>query len=661
MFSLIFTRSWLKEILFAILVAATTFSIALLAYNWELRLGIKPSFYQSYYEPAVRMACGQPFGIDPSGKMTDEMRRFLKTEQQALSCESVIPVQNLERNPQSRVWYYQFVASAQIWKITGISWPALEGFSAVLLAIAAIMVYALFRLFMPIPIAATLAVVSILPGLRILPYLRDMSKAPFILAGLFVTVWLVVRTPTRLRLCSAMAALGVWLGIGYGFRPDVLIVLPLLIVTIFFFRPVPLKTRLLDGVLATVILSGTFIAAASPVFSAFNANVGSCTWHVALLGLSEFNTRLLGVLPADYSLLVHYHDDFVWSSVESYGERVLSLPSVGYCTSLYDQASKALYFDLFRTFPGDFMTRGLATAQQVIGSGFWGFPWDKLTPTLDAFFASNRAFIQGAFIGGWAAIVLIALARNVRVGLFSIFALAYLGSYPVIQFELRHYFHITFLTWLPAGIAMAWVTRTENRNLGAWIAAIRSLCPAAWIRAISILITMIVIGCAVYLGVRHYQTTAVRRLFEHYLKATGGEAVVSSKYVQEDNAILTISAPERSGQNMHNGRMLRLDIGGPNCTSGAKKIAVELSGPDPGYAFKKEFVFNFSPFRPHATVFVPAYFQQQRLTTLSLVLPQQNVGCVEHATWLRSGELPSLWMLATLYPDWRESRLYQLK
>ncbi len=647
--------------MFVTLVAVTVFLIALLAYTWERGLGIKPSFYQSSYEPAIRMACGQPFGIDMSGKITDEMRQFLKTEQQTLSCESVNQAATLEKNPSTRIWYHQFVATALIWKNTGISWPVLDGFAAALLAIAAVMVYALLRLLMPIPIAAALAVASILPGLRFLPYLRDLGKAPFILAGLFVTVWLVVRTPARLRLCGVMAALGVWLGIGYGFRPDVLIVLPLLIVTIFFFRPVSLKKGWLDDALASAVLFGTFIAAASPVFSAFNSNVGSCTWHFALLGLSEFNTRLLGVVPADYSWLVHYHDDAAWSSVESYGERVLSLPSVGYCTPLYDQASKAFYFDIFRTFPGDFMARGLAAAQHVIGSGFWGFPWAKLTPALNEFFTSNRAVIQGIFTAGWAAIVLIALAWNIRVGLFSIFALAYLSSYPVIQFELRHYFHLAFLTWLPAGIAISWMARTRNNGLGERIAAIGLPGPAAWIRAIAILTTLIVVGGAFYLGMRHYQAAAVQRLFEHYLKATGGNTAVSSKHIQGGSAILTLPAPIRSDQNMHNGRMLRLDIGGPGCTSGTKKIVAELAGSDPNYVFTKEFVFDFSPSRPHASAFIPTYFQQQRLTTLSLVVPQQDIGCVEYASWLQSNELPSLWVTAILYPDWRESRLYQLE
>ena len=666
MIHLLGIRSWLKEALPVILVAVVVFSMALLAYAWERERGVKPSFYQSYYEPAIRMACGQPFGVDPSGKITDEMKRFLKAEQQTLSCESVIPAAALEKNPPTRAWYHLFVATAQIWKVTGISWPALDGFAAALLAIATVMVFALFRLLMPIPIAAALSIMSILPALRFLPYLRDLNKAPFILAALFVAVWLVVRTPSRLRLCFVMAALGVWLGIGYGFRPDVLITLPLLIVTILFFRPISLRKGWLDGALASVVLFCAFIAAASPVFSAFNANVGSCTWHFSLLGLSEVHTGMLGVVQADYSWLVHYDDLVVWRSVESYGERVLLLPSVGYCTPLYDQASKALYLEIFRTFPGDFMTRGLAAGQAVIGYGFWGIPWTEVTPTWSAFFASHRVFIQSALVAGWVTIVLIALVCNVRVGLFSILALAYLCSYPAIQFDQRHYFHLAFLSWLPAGIVLGWMGRASistlrQRSIVAGLASIKLPGPMAWIRAAAILMGVFGVIYTVYLGGRHYQTIAVHRLFEHYLKATGDEVSLASRHDQGENIILTIAAPERSGQNKLNGRMLRLDIGGSNCTLGAKKISAELGGSEPDYVFKKELAFDFSPARTHAAVFIPTYFQQQRLTTLSLVLPQQDVGCVERATWLRSDELPSLWVLATLYPDWRESRLYQTK
>lgn len=661
--AVVITRSWLKEVLLVILVAVTAFSIALLAYAWERERGEKPSFYQSYFEPAIRMTCGQPFGVETSGKITDEMNRFLKTEQQTLTCESVPTAVTLEKNPSTRGWYHLFVATAQVWKITGISWPALDGFAAALLAIAAVMVFALFRLLMPVLVAAPLAIVSILPALRFLPYLRDLNKAPFILAALFVAVWLVVRTPTRLRLYIAVAALGGWLGIGYGFRPDVLIVLPLLIVTILFFRPGPQRKGWLDGALASAVLVATFIAAASPIFSSSNANVGSCTWHFGLLGLSEGHTGMLGVTPSSYSWLVHYDDNEVWRSVESYGERALSLPSVGYCTPLYDQASKALYLETFRTFPGDFMARGLAAAQAVIEYGFWGIPWTEITPTWGTFFANHRSFLHGTLFAGWLAVVLFALAWNVRVGLFSIFALAYLGSYPAIQFDQRHYFHLAFLFWLPVGLVLGWISRVmvsviRQRSIATVMASIKLPGLMAWIRAAAIMIAVIGIGYAVYRGGHHEQRAAVQRLFGHYLRATGDEVVVAAKNVQGENIILTIAPPERSDQNNLNGRMLRLDIGGPNCTSGTMKILAEFGGSDdPTYVFKKELVFEFTPDRAHATVFFPAYFDENRLPTLSLVLLKQDIGCVEHATWLRSNELPPLWVLAILYPDWRESRL----
>ncbi|MDZ4730684.1 MAG: hypothetical protein SH820_12150 [Xanthomonadales bacterium] len=668
MFSRIPGRDRFKQALPIILVAAVTFWMGLSAYTWERERGVKPSFYQSYYEPAVRMACGQPFGVDPSGKLTDEMKRFLRTEVQTLTCESVTPVANLDSHPSTRVWYHLFATTAQIWKFTGISWPALDGLAAGLLAISAVMVFALFRLLMPVTVAFALTIVSILPALRFLPYLRDMNKAPFILAALFVIAWLVLRTPTRLRLCGAMAALGLWLGIGYGFRPDVLIVLPLLIATILFFRPLPLKSGLLDGMLALPILLGSFVLAASPVLSAFvNANVGSCQWHFGLLGLSDIHTGMLGLTSANYSWLNHYDDLVVWRSVESYAERAFSLPGVGYCTSLYDQVSKALYLEIFRTFPADFMLRGLASAQQVIGHDFWNIPWLEMPLSWGAFFADHRAFFHRSLLLGWVALGLFALAWNVRIGLFLILAVAFLSAYPAIQFDFRHFFHLSFLAWLPVGIISGWIARlsisTSSRgNEFARETSIRLPTPAAWIRGAAILVGICAIAYGAYSWARHEQTVSVQRLFGQYLEASGTEAVLTARPTPGGGVVLATSAPKYPGANKIHGHMLRLDIGGPGCSSGTKKMSAGLGRPDnPNYYFKKELVFDFGPAREHATVFFPAYFQQGALSDFSLVLPREDAGCIRHAAWLRSDELPSLWVQAILYPDWRQARLYQWK
>jgi hypothetical protein len=663
----IFDRERLRLVLPFILIAIVTFWIGLSAYSWERERGVKPSFYQSYYEPAVRMACGQSFGVDPSGALTDDMKRFLRLEAQTLSCDSVPLPAVLDPKPPTIAWYHLFASTALIWKFTGVSWPILDGLAAALLSISATMLFALFRLLTPVPVAFGLAIISILPALNFLLYLRDLNKAPFILAALLVIAWLVLRTPTRLRLCGVMAMLGLWLGIGYGFRPDILIVLPLLIATILFFRPLPLRSTMADSMIASLVLLSSFVIAASPILLAFiGSNGGSCQWHWGLLGLSDIHTGILGLIPANYSWLNHYNDLIVWRSVESYGERVFSLPATGYCTPLYDQVSKALYLEIFRTFPADFMTRGVTAAWRVISPDLWNVSLPKFFPSWN-FFVDNRGFIHGALLLSWVVLVLATLAWNIRVGLILICAVAYISAYPAIQFDYRHYFHLAFLTLLPLGVAVGWmysffITALSRGTGKVRESARRLLYPRAWGRSAAILVGISITFLLVYISARQIQVESARQLFERYLQANGAPITLELRPVSEGRIALTTIAPDyRSPNNIH-GRMLRLEIGGSACFAGTKKISMELGRADnPNHYFRKDLIFDFDFARKHATVFFPVYFQQGVISDVSLVMPPEDIDCIKHAAWLRSEELPSLWVQAILYPDWRQERLYQRK
>jgi hypothetical protein len=401
---------------------------------------------------------------------------------------------------------------------------------------------------------------------------------------------------------------------------------------------------------------------------------------------------MLGVASTNYSWLTQYDDNQLWRLVEAYAQRALEIPSVGFCTPLYDQAGRVLYFDIARTFPGDFITRGLAAATHVIGSGFWGLPWTQMAPTWDTFFSGHRGFFQLTFITLWAFLVLMTLAWSVRIGLFVIFALAYLSTYPAIQFDLRHYFHLAFLTWLPVGIILGWlfsvaVMVLQQKSVFVACSLLKFPSGAAWSRAAIILIIAYGVGYATHVYGRHEQEIKVHRLFDRYLQATGDEAIVASKTIQEDRIVWTLEAPvygespegrgktaggsvgqRRQDLYLENrrihGHMLRLDIGGANCTSGIKTMSISLSGPSaahvfPGYVYKRDFAFGSDPSKQNVIVFVPVHLDEQ-LTTPSLILPEQSSRCVQRATWLDSSELPPLWVMTTLYPDWRESRSYQM-
>lgn len=510
---------------------------------------------------------------------------------------------------------------------------------------------------MPSPIAAALSIVSIVPALFYLPYLRDLSKAPFVLAGLFAAVWLVVRTPARSTLFLAMAILGLWIGVGYGFRPDVLIVLPLLVVTILLFRPTPLKQGWWNGVVATSLLVATFIVAASPILLAFaNAGMPSCHWHFGLLGLSDMHSAELGMAPVDYSWLSHYRDELVWLSVESYGKRAYSLANVGWCwdPGAFDPVSRALYLETFRTFPADFIDRGLAAAKGVIGYGFSGRPWSTRISALETFFGNYRHVFAWAVVAGWIGLVFVTMAKSVRMGLFAVFSLAYLLSFPAFQFDQRHYYHLAFLSWLPLGVLLGGVhhvasSALRHGSIRHGIGTIEAPKPAAWFRAAAIMSGIcIALGLAYWLA-RNEQSTAVRHLFAKYQKAGEDGTVVLSKRVQGETVILTIAAPDLGNETEFGSGMLRLDIGGENCAIATKRVAIKVEGRDPNLLLEKELTIRLDRARNSATVFYPAYFWQERFETLSLALPEQDIGCLKRVKWLRPGELPGLWVQATLY------------
>jgi len=647
-------RRRLWELLAVALVAAAVFVRSSVELDLARERGVVPSFYQGYYEPAMRVACGQSFGVDRAKELPREMDAFLKLERDSLSCDLVPPAGDLDVNPPTRVWYHLMITTGALWKVTGISWQAVDGLAAGLLSLAAIFVYGLFRLWMPIPIALAFSLLSIGPGLRFLPFLRDLNKAPFILASFFVAALLLSRNLTRRGFFAAMTGIGLWLGIGYGFRPDVLIGFPLLVVTAIFFRPAPLSRIWQDGVIGTVMLLAAFLVAASPAFPASSTTKGGCHWHFALLGLSDVHNQPLGLQPSSVSWYSHYDDLLVWRSVESYAERVLALPEVGYCTPMYDQVSRSIYLEIIHTFPGDFLSRGLSAARQIIGYGLWGLP--DPNSRVGGFMISRRSWIGWAV--AWMAAILVLLAHDVRRGLFACFALAYLCAYPLVQFQERHYFHLAFLAWVPLGLALALLVRqrvalqaaVRARSLGLWRASLNLPPPAAWGRAMAIAVGLAATAAAVSFGARRYQEVAAAVLLGQYLHAPGEAASEAAVSETDGKRRITYGGFALAGERNVAGRALRLEFGGAACAMGSHTLTVGVSGPDPNYEFKKDYAVPLAPGKPRAVLFLPLYYQRSRITEAWVELPRADGTCLVRAEWVDPKALPSLWVSATLYP-----------
>ena len=448
--------------------AAWVALIAVLAGWWGTRavtrfrdLGGTQSFYQPYFEPAVMAACGHGFAsaVQPSPALDD----FLQQRTDTFDCARLRAEAPL--NPADRVyqyaWFYLMWMVALFWMIAGVSWSGLAPLFGALFATTIVLAYVIFRLAVPAWMASAAVAALTVSQLHVtnLPHLRDYAKAPFMLALFLMLVWIVKHPPASRRLLAWCSAYGLVLGIGYGFRTDFLASIPPLFAVVLFFlpgyRPRELAAKL--GAVATAM--AVFVVVGWPAIS-YVARHGGCQWHVVLLGLDRSHSENLRVTPSYYQWLTEYSDEYQVAAVNSALRRT-GQPPATYCTSAYDAASGDYLVSIVSRFPADVYTRALASISLVMDLPF--YLWTDRDPFI------NRSRLGEALthVAGSSrlAVVLAVLAIGavqLRWALFAVFAIAYFGSYPSMQFAPRHFFHLEFLGWW----AMAFVFWQALRLIG---------------------------------------------------------------------------------------------------------------------------------------------------------------------------------------------------
>src|SRR5262249_9291037 len=195
-------------------------------------------FYQSYFEPAVMIACGKGFVI--SQPQVPAIGEFLAQRAPTVSCDAIpagtaLGTQYLYQG----AWRYLMDGVGLTGRLRGVSWNQLGPLYGLLYAATLTAFYATFRLGMS-PALAILGVAALATSrlhLAYFPILRDYAKAPFTLILIFLLGLLVARAPSRKNVIGAAAAYGIVLGLGYGFRTDFLAEIPIFFITLFLFLP----------------------------------------------------------------------------------------------------------------------------------------------------------------------------------------------------------------------------------------------------------------------------------------------------------------------------------------------------------------------------------------------------------------------------------------
>ena len=284
---------------------------------------------------------------------------------------------------------------------------------------------------------------------------REYIRALFTLAVLFLLglILLGKNTPRRLYLLSALT--GVMIGWGLHYRQDLLLYfVPFLVLVVLFlpgFRWDSLKVKALAVVLCLVMV----VAAQYLAGGAFHLEGTSVA---AIGGLMEPLTSKMAIQNPIYNL------GSIWVMEYADSVPILHRDLLGAGTN-YIQA-------VLLTFPADILLRAYASIIQVLDLPFIFTlpPLGVTSPLIEAFYQVRSALLN--FPPGFGAILaLVTLIfisiKNLRTALFYTFLLLFLGAYPAVDFQARHFFQLQIFTWFNLGFLLDRFTRVLRRFLSA--------------------------------------------------------------------------------------------------------------------------------------------------------------------------------------------------
>ncbi len=418
----------------------------------QLKPDTFPHFYQEAFAPAVMRALGYDF-VDPVDKAEiPGLAEFLEPRGAALSQTSALdPPATRAPSHFQTAHRYLLECAGLCWRVLGISWAHLWPLYGTLFGLTAFGAYLVCRTAVSPALAFVGSVVFCVssPVATILPHLRDFSKAPFILVGVALSIFAL--QPRRGVVgCLGLSALsGAVLGVGLGFRMDLMALVPLAVALLLGFgakrgvRGLPVR---LGNCVAFLV---AFVLTSWPILSEYRG--GGNSFHVINLGLMSHFDQRLGVDAAETHELGHFYDDiFLLQLVNDHAQQRNGTVSqkLEVYNKAYSEAGRDYFLDVLRTFPADLMIRAIAAPLGAYG--VWpsrSQPWIGVALSIAA-------------IG-------VLVSRNMRTGLVALTVVAYLGALVFLQFDLRHYFYLAIVPIFGACVLLqAAANAVQSRKIG---------------------------------------------------------------------------------------------------------------------------------------------------------------------------------------------------
>jgi hypothetical protein len=680
------------------ITGATLFVAALVLGTWYVpqvvAAGGKPHFYQEQFGPAVMVACGQGY-VNPKPGANADLDALLALQREDFQCTpGLAGIERLPLSAMQRAYRYLITAVGWTWRLQSrVGWLAVAPLYGMFFAATVVLLFAVFRQGMGVVLAGTITVVLAVSPLHVmyLAHLRDYSKAPFILALVLLAARLVKRPLTFRHAALLAGGAGLLNGFAMGFRNDLLVAVPAFVGLLLVFLD---HSRFSRGwrnlALAVVYLAG-FLAALTPMASIYRSGGGNSSQHLIVLGLGEPFNQELGVdSGGTYEWGYGYRDEFAHAMIAANATRRMGstkfLPIYG---PDYDRSGADLLSQVIDHFPADMLTRAYASAIRVLE-----LPYNQrlMLPHVEYLRLPHEVFVvrdrfQRAMAPYWLAIVGVALCLlsiiSIRIGIFVILLVLYLGAYPALQFGERHYFHLEFISWWALGfVASAAATALHESTkvgLGQWLNRVR---PAAgWPKASARAAVLFVVAALLLLTpltmLRRFQQNHLGTLFAQYASApVEAPALVpvplGNGYVRFEAPMGATSAQAVAADDAVHAEVFMAEFGGATCDSLKLDAVFRYDASEPQYDFTRALVVQPPLSSTPLRVWFPAYFHRARQSEAErmqtglaqyglagLEIPESAQSCLTRfARIADASQLPMLFELR-LRPGWENSDRFQ--
>jgi len=625
-------------------------------------------FYQAEFGPAVMQACGRGF-VNPVESTVPALDAFLHGGADRFSCDALpVAMRTRALNPLQGVTRYLMTLVGAVWRAVGVRWAAVDIVTAAFVAASVAAAYAALSLATGpwIALATTAWWMWSPRHLQNIPHLRDYSKTPFFMAMLVGIVIACVETRPR-WLLAAGVAFGAVTGFGFGMRTDVLLNFgPFLLVLFAVASRADLKPRIVAAVAALAV----FAAVSYPVMRTYARS--SSLWHVVLLGFTspyEENLNIGFPRPA-YSFPYAHNDAYIEAVVRSFWSRLRPAdPPLAIVTRPYDRACQEYFERIARTFPGDIVTRAIASANLVANLPSWlpigqEVPIGITSPRLVAAWMARASFMR-RFDGAWLWLVIAAI---VAVGTISLwYAVVSFGLFwfwagvPAVEFQGRHIYQFEFLMLAVFAVCGAWCVAllarfAQGADIGAFTR--RTALSLALVAA------LIVAVVATVTAGRLIQEPRVRALIDGYIAAP--TAAVQSQVVTlpNDQARLSIDLfTPPIGRDDVQEAVVKADLDFDRCGRSTPVTATfRYIDTDPRLAvdFSRTTTLDY-PGRAGTHVFLPVYLLERDGVVVSrfvgVDVPASFADCVRLSRVRDPGSLAMI-VPVTVEPDWSR-KLYE--